>query len=174
MTPTESLRTAPFVAWRSAVAFWSQVALTPSRVAQAQARMMLRMMQAASAKPVTVAARALPQDAPPVVAEAPAQETPQAEVEGAGVPHGALGEASALAVAAATADEVAEAPTPELAEVLPEEVAVPPQVTFVTAEEEPAVLADAAPDLVHAAVEPMLEMAGAEATPARPRRPRKG
>lgn len=174
MTPTESLRTGPFVAWRSAMAFWSQVALTPSRVAQAQARMMLRMMQAAGAKPVAVAARALPQDARPAVAEAPAQATPQEAVEGAGVPHGALGEASALALAAATADEVAEAPTPEIAEVLPEDVAVPPQVTLVTAEEKPAVLADAAPDLVHAAVEPMLEMAGAGAAPARPRRPRKG
>lgn len=34
--------------WRSTVALWSEMALAPSRVAQAQARMTLRMMQAAS------------------------------------------------------------------------------------------------------------------------------
>jgi hypothetical protein len=34
--------------WRSTVALWSEMALAPTRVAQAQARMTLRMMQAAS------------------------------------------------------------------------------------------------------------------------------
>ena len=34
--------------WRSTVALWSEMAMAPSRVAQAQARMTLRMMQAAN------------------------------------------------------------------------------------------------------------------------------
>jgi hypothetical protein len=42
------LRVSPVETWRSTVAFWSEMALAPSRVAQAQARAGLRLMEAVS------------------------------------------------------------------------------------------------------------------------------
>jgi hypothetical protein len=188
MTPTDTFRSGSFEAWRSAVAFWSQMAVAPSRVAQAQARLTLRMMQAASAWPVPRPVAPVPAGgAADVITATPADAAAVMPADVAapheaaaldGVPHGALAEASALAVAAAPAGDVKAAPTHEMAEVLPEEVAVPPQLAMVAALADPApasaVLAEPeAADLVQAAVEPLLEAAEA-ATADRPRKPRKG
>ena len=216
--------------WRSTVALWSEMALAPSRVAQAQARMTLRMMQAANpwrmriaagavgtapdgevratATVVTLPVAAQPlaeavvegidpveiAEAAPVVGEAveavpvaeavavvesavasqsavleqaPAQSEPvvepvaevlaaPAQEREAAVPHGALAEASAAALAVATA------PVEEILHGTPEVLPLEP---FGTAEPEEA---GGVENLTEAAIRPLMVMAEGAAPTAEP------
>lgn len=69
MTIHETIQARPAEAWRSSLDLWSTLAQAPARVAAAQARLTLRLMQAAAPWPTPVRAsedgRPVPEDLAP-------------------------------------------------------------------------------------------------------------